>query len=222
MCRRATLLSLTSILVFACVGRAQMLNIFPREFEVGGAGGFGIYRYASVTGPAGTASVGVGTQAGGGVVIGETLYRWIGGEVRYTYRDGDLNVKSGGQEGSLPGHSHAIHYDFLVHATKREARIRPFAAVGGGIKVYEGAGTESATQPLSRFALLTKTDQWEPLISFGGGVKFMASKNVQLRVDFRDYLTPTPERLLTPAPGVTLKGWLHDFVPLFGISYVFK
>jgi hypothetical protein len=222
MFRRATLFSVSSMFVLSFAVRAQMLNVFPREFEVGGAGGFGVNRYASVTGPAGTASIGFGTQAAGGVVIGENLYRWIGGEVRYTYRDGDLNVRSGGQEGSLQGHSHAIHYDFLFHATHREARIRPFAAAGAGIRVYEGTGPESVTQPLSRFALLTKTDQIEPLVSFGGGVKFMVAKNVQFRVDLRDYLTPMPDKLFVPVGGARISGWLHDFVPMFGISYVFK
>jgi len=219
---RAKLLFLTSLLFLPFACRAQLVDIFKREFEIGGTGGIGIHRYASVTGPAGTASIGFGTQAAGGALIGENLYRYIGGEFRYTYRAGDLTVKSGGQEASLDGHAHAMHYDFLFHATNREARIRPFAAVGSGIKLYEGTGRETVTQPFSRSVLLTKTDQWEPLVSFGGGVKFMVSNNVQFRVDFRDYLTPTPDKLFVPAGRGEVKGWLHDFVPLFGISYVFR
>jgi hypothetical protein len=223
MCRRATLFLLSSLFVFSSAAKADhMLDIFPREFEIGGAGGFSIYRSASVTSPVGTASIGFESEPAGGVVIGENLYRFIGGEFRYMYCDGDLNVKEGGLKGTLEGHSHAIHYDFLFHATNREARVRPFAAVGGGIKVYEGSGPESPTQPLSRFVLLTKTDEVEGMLSVGGGVKFMVAKNVQLRVDFRDYITPTPDRLFAPLRGGAIKGWMHDFVPMFGVSYVFK
>ena len=214
MCRRKGLISLGFTLIFAFAGRAQ-------QWEVGGAGGLGKYHNASVTSPAGTAGIGFATQAGGGLVIGENLYRWIGGEFRYTYRDGDLTVKSGGQEGSLEGRAHAIHYDMLFHGARKGSRFRPFAAAGAGIKVYQGVGRESAFQPLSRFALLTKTDQVEPLISFGGGVKCLVSKHAQFRADFRDYVTPAPDRLFVPAARGKLQGWRHDFVPLVGVSYVF-
>src|ERR1051325_9427458 len=118
MRQRATLFCLISLFMVPLGLKAALVDIFPREFEVGGAGGFGVYRYANVSGPAGTASIGFSSQVSGGAVVGENLYRWIGGELRYTYRDGDLNVKSGGQEGSLQGRAHAIHYDFLVHAAQ--------------------------------------------------------------------------------------------------------
>jgi hypothetical protein len=209
---RLTLLSF--ILASSFVGRAE-------QWEVGIAGGVGKYRNASVTTPAGTAEVGFATQFAAGMIIGENLYRRLGGEFRYTYRDGDLLVRSGGQEASFDGRAHAIHYDLLYHATDRESKIRPFVAGGAGIKVYQGVGRESASQPLSRFAFLTKTDQVEPLISFGGGVKFRVSKHSQIRADFRDYVTPTPDHLFVPAGRGKVEGWLHDFVGLFGMSYVF-
>jgi hypothetical protein len=201
-------------LVFGFAGRAE-------QWEVGVAGGFGKYRGANVVSPAGTAAVSFPAQAAGSVVIGDNLYRRIGGEFRYTYRDGDLTVKAGGQEGSLEGRSHALHYDFLIHAGSKEARIRPFVAAGAGIKVYQGVGKESAFQPLSQFVLLTKTDQFEPLISFGGGVKFAVAKHALIRVDFRDYVTPTPNHIFVPAARGSVQGWLHDFVPMAGVSFVF-
>jgi len=144
-----------------------------------------------------------------------------GGEFRYTFRDGDLRLKTGGQEASMEGRSHALHYDVLIHAAPKEAKIRPFGAVGAGIKVYQGIGKEASFQPLSSFALLTKTDQVEPLISFGGGVKFLVSSHAQVRLDVRDYVTPTPDRLFAPRAGGKIQGWLHDFVPLVGVSFVF-
>ena len=206
--------SLGLVLIFSSACLAQ-------HWEVGGAGGAGVYRNASVTGGAGSADIGFSTQWAAGVVIGENLYRRLGGEFRYTYRAGDLRLKNGGQEATMEGRAHALHYDLLLHATPKEAKIRPFAALGGGIKVYQGTGKEGAVQPLSNFALLTKTDQVEPLLSFGGGVKFDFSPHAQLRVDLRDYVTPAPERLFAPARGGKVQGWLHDVVPLVGVSYTF-
>jgi hypothetical protein len=214
MRRRVVLLSIGFGLISSFAAMAQ-------HWEVGGAGGVGIYRNASVTNATGSAVAGFATQAAGGIVIGENLYRHLGGEFRYTYGAGDLKLESGGQEATMGGRSHAIHYDFLVHTTPTGSKFRPFLAAGAGVKVYQGTGKESAFQPLSRFALLTKTDQTEPLMSFGGGVKFLVAKHAVIRVDLRDYITPTPDRLFTPAAGARLKGWLHDFVPLVGVSYVF-
>ena len=191
------------------------------NWEVGGAGGGGVYRNASVTGTAGSADVGFASQWAGGVVIGEDLYRRLSGEFRYTFRDGDLKLKTGGQEATMEGRAHALHYDLVLHAAPKEAKVRPFGAIGGGIKVYQGTGKEAAFQPLSGFALLTKTDQVEPLLSFGGGVKVSVARHAVVRVDVRDYVTPTPERLFAPARGGKIQGWLHDFVPLVGVSYVF-
>src|SRR5689334_13971988 len=196
-------------------------SCLAQTWELGGAAGAGVYRNATVSATPGSANIGFSTQAAAGVVIGENLYRHLGGEFRYTFRGGDLRLQAGGREVRMDGRAHAVHYDLLLHATDREARIRPFAAVGGGIKVYQGIGRESASQALSNFAVLTRTDQVEPLISFGGGVKVAIARHLQIRADFRDYATPTPERLFTPRAGGRIRGWLHDFVPLGGVSFVF-
>jgi hypothetical protein len=207
--------SLGLVLVFSYACLAQ------NHWEIGAAGGGGVYHNASVSAGAGSADIGFATQWAGGVVIGENLYQRLGGEFRYTFRDGDLRLKTGGQQAAMEGRAHALHYDLLLHATHREAKVRPFGAIGGGIKVYQGTGKEAAFQPLSGFALLTKTDQVEPLLSFGGGVKVSIARHAIVRVDVRDYVTPTPERLFAPARGGKIHGWLHDFVPLVGVSAVF-
>jgi hypothetical protein len=195
--------------------------VWAQTWEIGGTGGFGFYHRATVTAPAGTAQAGPAAGFAAGLVIGDDLYKMVSGEFRYTYRDGDLELRSQGNKASMEGHAHAIHYDILLHATPRGSKIRPFVAVGGGIKVYEGTGKESAYQPLSNYAFLTRTDQVKPMISFGGGVKIVLAKHAQLRFDFRDYVTPTPEKLFAPAPGAKLQGWLNDFVPLIGIGFIF-
>ncbi len=86
---------------------------------------------------------------------------------------------------------------------------------------FRGVGTESSYQALSNFALLTKTSQWTPVATFGGGVKYAISHRVLLRVEIRDYFSRFPTQVIAPAPGAHLSGWLNDLVPMAGITYVF-
>lgn len=213
-CMRAALLFLTMAVLFSSLGSAQ-------QWTVGAAAGGGFYRDASISNSTGSVSAGIGPQIAASVVGGDDLYRFLGGEIRYTYRAGDLQLKSSAQTATMAGSSQAVHYDLLLHATPREARIRPFAAGGGGVKYYRGTGQEQAFQPLSGFGFLTKTHQHEPLISFGGGVKCRVTRHVQFRVDVRDYVTPFPDKVIVPAPSAKTHGWLHDFVSMAGLSYVF-
>jgi hypothetical protein len=34
-----------------------------------------------------------------------------------------------------------------------------------------------------------------------------------------DYLTPFPKEVITPNPPSKVSGWIHDIVPMFGLSY---
>ncbi len=191
------------------------------EWEVGGAVGFGIVRNATIADPSGSASAGIDNGFAGGAVIGQDLYGHLGGELRYTFRNDSLLLTSSGQKVSMNGDSHLIHYDLLFHALPRSSRFRPYAAAGGGIRLFRGTGNEEASQPLSDFALLSKTNEVKPLISVGGGVKFTLTGHAALRVDFREYISPFPEQLFVAGPGAKIKGWLYDSVPLVGVSYVF-
>jgi len=47
-------------------------------------------------------------------------------------------------------------------------------------------GAESPYQPLSSFALLTQTQQWVPLVTFGGGIKYAIAPRIILRIEVRD------------------------------------
>lgn len=192
-----------------------------REWEVGAAGGFGFMRNATINNPTGSVSAGFDNRFAAGVVIGQDLYQHFGGEVRYTFRDNDLVLKGAGQKVNMDGTSHLVHYDLVVYALGKSSRIRPFAAAGGGIRLFGGTGHEYTNQPFGDFALLTKTTQVKPLISVGGGVKVSVTTHTTVRVDFRDYISPFPENLFATAPGTKIRGWLNDFVPLVGVSYVF-
>jgi len=52
-------------------------------------------------------------------------------------------------------------------------------------------------------------------------VKLSLGGPVLLRLEFRDYITPFPREVITPAMGAEIKGWLHDFVPTVGFGFKF-
>jgi hypothetical protein len=201
-------------LMAAAVAAAQ-------EWELGVSGGFGFLRNPAVTTAAGSGTAGFKDGLAFGAVAGNDMYDHLSGEMRYQYRFSNLKVTGGGQQAGFNGETHVIHYDLLFHTAPREARVRPFLAGGGGIKVYRGTGTEAAYQPASKFALLTKTQELRPLISLGGGTKVALTDSLVLRMEFRDYITPFPSQVVTPAPGARIQGWLHDLVPTVGISIRF-
>lgn len=205
---------------FACIALFALPGCFAGEFELGVAGGGHLVRGATVTAPAGTAKAGFKNGAAFGVVAGQRLYQTVTGEVRYTYLQGALKLSSNGADTDFGGDTHAIHYDFLIHPYKSEEKIQPFAAAGAGVKVFRGSGKESAYQPLSQFAYLTKTTEWKPMLSVGGGIRATISPKMSLRVEFRDYMTPFPKNVIAPGRGAAIKGWLHDFVPMVGISFL--
>jgi len=188
---------------------------------IGGGAGFGVAKGLTVTNPKGSATAGLKPGAALSGFAGHDLYNHLSGELRYTYRFGNLKLSSGGTEYTFDGLAHAVHYDLLVFAKGREAAVRPFAAVGGGVRFYRGTGKEHASQPLSSFAILTKTSQVEGLISAGGGIQVKVGRRVFLRVEFRDYVTPVPKQVITPVPGSKINCWLHDFTPMAGISFGF-
>ena len=178
----------------ACLGQEH-------EWEVGAAGGFGFIRNATISNPTGSAGAGFDNRFAAGVVIGQDRYQRFG-----------VN---------MDGNSHLVHYDLLYYALGKRSHIRPFAAAGGGIRLFGGTGHEYVNQPFIDFALLTRATQVKPLISVGGGVKVSVTTHTAVRVDFREYISPFPENLFVTAPGAKIRGWLNDFVPLVGVSYVF-
>ena len=122
---------------FICCIAASLAAVCARaqEWEVGGAGGFGAYKNATVTSPTGSATVGFDNRFAVGAVLGQDLYEHLSGEIRYTYRDNDLLLSRGAQKVNMDGDTHSVHYDLLFHPTRKGSRVRPFAALGGGASV---------------------------------------------------------------------------------------
>lgn len=201
-------------LPFAPLAKAQ-------KWEFGGGAGGGFYTSQDISGANGSAAAKLATGlAGSGWMVNNGTGHW-GGELRYDYGMSDLAISGGGKSASLGAHTQGFHYDILWYATPNGSHVRPFVAVGAGIKIYQGTGAEVQFQPLSNVALLTQQQDLTPMASVGGGVKVQISPRVSLRLELHDYLTPFPKKVITPNVGEKTSGfsWLNDFVPMVGISY---
>jgi hypothetical protein len=192
-----------------------------QQWELGGTGGYGWYLNPSIDNPTGSAQAGFPPKGAIGAVFGNNMYEYVGGEVRYLFQFGGPQLQSGGIRANMSGYTNLVVYDVLIHTKPRDNRFRPFVAGGAGIKVFTGTGVRFRDQPLSDFARLTPTDQVEPTISAGGGFKYRLSHHAQIRIDFRTYFSPLPSRVFQTTAFSPIHGWVYEFVPMAGLSYVF-
>src|SRR5919112_23145 len=107
--------------------------------------------------------------------LGQNISPHIGGEIRYGFQQSNLKLQTGGTKVTFSGVAHVVHYDLTLHTNKKGSRRQYFAAIGGGMRVFRGTGKESAYQPLSQFAYLTKTQEVKPLVSAGAGIRYALS-----------------------------------------------
>jgi hypothetical protein len=192
------------------------------QWEAGVLAGASRHMNNSVSGAAGSGEVGhePGFVAGG--FAGHDSTPLIGGEIRYLFEKSDLKLSSGSTKYTFKAQSHAIHYDLLVHFAKTGSAVRPFLAFGGGIKQYIGTAKDNPLQPLANVAILTHTQEWKPLATFGGGVKFQVGGKSLLRIEVRDYMTPVPKDVILPVPPNKISGWIHNINPMVAISIQFR
>jgi uncharacterized protein YfiM (DUF2279 family) len=214
--RTVTLLAASFFLLAAGNLTAQV-----KKWEAGISGGGSLYQEKSFSAPAGSAKTGFKTSYAVGGWIGNDLFKYVSGEIRYMFAGNSAKLSAEGLDSSFGARSHAIHYDILIHTSGNGSSVRPFFSVGGGAKGFFGTGNETASQPLQDYAILTKTSEWKPLVTFGGGVKIKLSDSVQLRVEVKDYLSQFPTKVIFPANGADLGGWVHNLVPMVGIGFTF-
>jgi hypothetical protein len=206
-----------SLLVWGAAGSLQ-----AQQWEFGGTGGFGFLSTVSAAGT-GLPSATTGFEQGmaASAYVGQTISAHLGGELRYDYLQSNLEIEGNGTKATFSGYAHAIHYDVIIHSNRRGARQQIFAAIGGGLKIFEGTGQQEAYQPLSQYGYFTNTRVLKPMVSVGGGVKYALTSKIILRTEVRDYITPFPTSLIAPASGVKFGSILQDIVPMVGISYLF-
>jgi outer membrane protein W len=206
-------------MLVVCLAVSAAPAALAQKWELGGGGGYGFTTPKDATRPAESATTKIKPGvAAGAWLSNNTSLRW-GGEIRYLYQRGNLQLKQNSTEALFDAESHAIHYDFQWHASDADSASRPYIAFGGGVKAYRGTGTEQVVQPLSRFALLTRTQQIQGMASIGAGIKTKINDHWQFRVDVHDYITAVPKDVITPNLGTSLGGMLHNIVPTVGFSW---
>jgi hypothetical protein len=204
---------------FVCAAVALAPALMAQNWEFGGGVGGGFYTSEDVTSLGTSASAKIQSNIAGSLWLANNGSGHWGGELRVDYQDGALALSQGGTQATFAGQSYGLHYDVLWYATPNGSRIRPYVALGAGVKIYRGTGSEVVYQPLSNFALLTQAQDLTPMISGGVGIKFQITPRIQIRAEVHDYATPFPKQVITPAQNAKVSGWLQDFVPMVGISY---
>ena len=202
-----------------CFAAAMLPAAMAQKWEVGVGGGGGFYTSQDVTLGSTSAAANLKTNLVLSAWVGQNITDRWGGELRYSYQPGDLQLKQNSTQAPFGAETHTVNYNFLWHARPSEATVRPFLSGGAGIKFYQGTGTETETQNLSQYALLTKANDLTAVVSVGGGVKVKLGAHTWLRMDVHDYMSPFPKQVITPNAGATVGGWLHDIVPMVAVSF---
>ncbi len=192
---------------------------FGQQWYAGATAGYAFAPDLTVNSPFGSASTGFDNGYAVGAFFGGDTYAYWGGEVRYLYRQSDLKLESGGTSAHFAANTNILNADFLWHLRPRESTLRPFVVFGAGMKFLDGTGTESASQPLGRFAALTNTRETIPVGDVGVGIKKNFHNSWQLRAEVRDYIGPSPHKVIAAAPGAALSGWLNDIIGSVSIAY---
>jgi opacity protein-like surface antigen len=209
-------IAIGAVLLAAAAACAQ-----AQQWEFGGLGGGAFLNDVTVTAPAGSATAGFQPGVVAGAFLGQNISNHIGGEVRYEYFQSNLELKHGGASPTFSGQAHAVHYDLLIHSHSKTSSVQFFGAVGGGVKLFRGTGTETVQQPLYQYGYFTKTQAIKPMFDVGGGVRFSIAKRLFLRVEVRDFITGFPTQVLTPPGNAKYGSILQDIVPMVGVSYAF-
>jgi hypothetical protein len=208
----------TTVLLVA----AAAANGMAQQWEIGGVGGGSFLNTTSVSSPNGSGRAGFQPGFVGGAYFGQNLYPRLGGEIRYEYFQSNLKISAGGTSATFAGRAHAIHYDLIIRKERKESPMQFFAAIGGGMKIFEGTGTESAYQATMLYGYMTKTREVKPMVSLGGGFTYRLSPSLSLRAEVRDFITPFPGKVIAaPASNVKYGSILNDLVPMVGLQYVF-
>lgn len=192
-----------------------------QKWELGGEFGFGMSDSPAIANPSGSIQSGFRISGAASVVFAANSFQYVGGECRYTFRSGGPKLRSDGTQVSTDGYASVLTYDILLHLDPRESRVRPYFAAGSGLKIYTASARSSPTQPLAYAAILVPGTQVEPVISTGGGLKYLVKHGIQLRVDFRFHITPLPNDLIRPTGRSAIHGWTYDLLPMVGVSYAF-
>ena len=207
------------IVRFSMLMTCAAASALAQGWEFGAVGGYSLLNDVSVTAPTGTATAGFAPGFVAGAFAGENISNRLSGEIRYEFMQSDLKLSAAGQTAQFSGVAHAIHYDFVFHASRGESPVQFFASVGGGAKIFDATGAAQAYQPLSQYGYFTDTHSIKPMGTVAAGLSFRIGPKLVLRTEIRDYMSSFPEAVLTPPPGVKYGGFLNEIVPMVSLVY---
>jgi opacity protein-like surface antigen len=194
---------------------------FAQQYEMGATVGYGFYHDGTIYSASGSAEAGIRNRFTAGILLADQFSNYVSAEFDYLYHDGHPFLQAPGVKSDIQGNSDALTVGLLFHFKPREHRWRPFLAGGTGAKEYVIAGPAPYPQPIPQIASLTTNDVWKVVFTAGGGVKVRLIPHMELRAEFRDYITTFPRQEIVPAPHNTARGIFEQFTPLFGVSYKF-
>src|SRR5260370_35823480 len=96
-------------MLVVCAGAIAPAAV-AQKWEFGGGVGGGFYTSQDVTSPGGSAAAKIQRNIAGSAWLGNNGHGRIGGELRYDYQRGDLQLSSGGTQATFGAQTHAIHY----------------------------------------------------------------------------------------------------------------
>ena len=123
--------------------------VHAQNREIGVLGGGAFLPGVPLQGAAASVSAGLQPGPAAGAFFGQDLYSRVSGEIRYLFELRNLRLTSGGASASFSGRAHVLQYELQYHLRPRSERVRPFLAVGGGMKLFQGTGEENAYQRMS-------------------------------------------------------------------------
>jgi hypothetical protein len=205
--------------VAALFGAAVIAPLPAQEWEVGAGGGASFFNRREISGPAGGAEARFRPGIGFTAFLGQGGDR-IGGEIRYAWFNNDMEIASAAGRTQMGGRNQTVLYNLLLYTRSRKSAARGYVLVGGGVRQFEGTGPDAAFQPAGRVAVLTRTSEWKPAVSVGGGVRLALRGKTHLRVEVLGLLSRPPTQVITPVAG-NLGGWFFSVSPMAAVSYVF-
>jgi opacity protein-like surface antigen len=164
-----------------------------------------------------------------GLRITQNLGEYLGAELEYSFADQPLdfvNLRPSLPTLDVKHNIHSIIYSILVYPFDRSGRLRPFGTVGGGTSFFY-IGKDSKNKAAGEGIVLK--DRWKFAFSFGGGVKYLLTNKLGVRVDVRDQITGVPNYGLPDTspvlPGGEIgaafraDGRIHNWMLNVGLNY---
>jgi len=197
----------------AVVGLALCLPASAQDAEIGITGGYSSFRDGHLASSGGGA-VSTTYEYTSGIRIGARMSfdfrRYFAHELSYAFQSAKFKETVDDQEFLIltvretKSQIHNYTYNFVVHATPRDSRVRPFVTGGVGATAYFPPGYSSfQTQGQTKVGY-----------NYGAGVKFLLTDKYGIRFDVRDHVNGKPFFR-------NIDGSLHLIETSMTVSYLF-